>query len=144
MLFRSNLGRIGSPVIRYRTGDLVQPNYQPCPCGAPVMLLEGGVLGRVDDMVIVRGVNIFPSSIESVLREFSEIEEFRVEILESSAMKEMKIVIDPGVNGNASEELGERVGRRVRERIGLRPVIELAAPGSLPRFELKAKRFFRV
>jgi phenylacetate-CoA ligase len=140
----TNLGRIGSPVIRYRINDLVEPNYQPCSCGEPYMLLRGGVLGRVDDMVIVRGVNIFPSAIESVLREFSEIEEFRVEILESSAMKEMKIVIDPGASGNASEELGERVGRRVRERIGLRPVIELAAPGSLPRFELKARRFFRV
>jgi phenylacetate-CoA ligase len=140
----TNLGRIGGPVIRYRTGDLVQPSYQACPCGKPFMLLLGGVLGRVDDMVIVRGVNVFPSAVENVLREFSEIEEFRVEILDSSAMKEMNIVIEPGVGSSSVEGLDERVGRRVRERIGLRPRVELVAPGTLPRFELKAKRFFRL
>jgi len=140
----TNLGRIGSPVIRYRTGDLVQPSYQDCRCGKPFMLLLGGVLGRVDDMVIVRGVNVFPSAVENVLREFSEIEEFRVEILGGSAMKEMKIVIEPGLGPRTVEGLDERVGRRVRERIGLRPRVELVAPGTLPRFELKARRFFRL
>jgi phenylacetate-CoA ligase len=140
----TNLGRIGSPVIRYRTGDLVQSSHQPCPCGRPFMLLQGGVLGRVDDMVIVRGVNVFPGAVENVLREFPDIEEFRVEILEQSAMKEMKIVIEPNAKCNSTEELDERVSRRVRERIGLRPVIEFVAPETLPRFELKAKRFFRL
>jgi phenylacetate-CoA ligase len=140
----TNLGRIGSPVIRYRTGDLVQPSHQPCPCGKPFVLFQGGVLGRVDDMVIVRGVNVFPSAVENVLREFFEIEEFRVEILDSSAMKEMKIVIEPGSTSSLIEGLDERVARRVRERIGLRPRVELVAPGTLPRIELKAKRFFRV
>jgi phenylacetate-CoA ligase len=140
----TNLGRIGSPVIRYRTGDLVESSHQPCPCGKPYLLLQGGVLGRVDDMVIVRGVNVFPSAVESILREFSEIEEFRVEILEKAALKEMKIVIEPSAHYSALEGLDERVSRRVRERIGLRPVIEFVAPGSLPRFELKARRFFKV
>jgi len=83
----TNLGRIGSPVIRYRTGDLVQPSDRPCPCGRPFMLLEGGVLGRADDMTIVRGVNVFPSAVENVLREFAEIEEFRVEILRATRCK---------------------------------------------------------
>ena len=88
----TNLGRIGSPVIRYRTGDLVQPSYQPCPCGRPFLLLQGGVLGRVDDMLIIRGVNVFPSAIENVMREFHEIEEFRVEIFEKEALNEIKLV----------------------------------------------------
>jgi phenylacetate-CoA ligase len=139
----SNLGRVGSPVIRYRTSDLVQTSHQSCPCGRPFVLLQGGVLGRVDDMVIVRGVNVFPSAVENVLREFPEIEEFRVEIFEKAALKEIKIIIEPGAHYRAIEGLDERVGGRVRERIGLRPVIELVAPESLPRFELKAKRFFR-
>jgi phenylacetate-CoA ligase len=95
-------------------------------------------------MVIIRGVNVFPSAVENVLREFPEIEEFRVEIFEKSALKEMKIIIEPGAHYSAIEGLDERVGGRVRERIGLRPMIEFVAPGSLPRFELKAKRFFRV
>jgi phenylacetate-CoA ligase len=140
----TNLGRIGSPVIRYRTGDLVQPSYQPCPCGRPFLLLQGGVLGRVDDMVIVRGVNVFPSAIENVLREFPEIEEFRVEVLEKEAMKELKIIIEPRSDQGSTAALAEQVSQHIRERIGLRPHVELVAPGTLPRFELKAKRFFKL
>jgi phenylacetate-CoA ligase len=140
----TNLGRIGSPLIRYRTGDLVQPRNQPCPCGRPFILLDGGVLGRSDDMVIVRGVNVFPSAIENVLREFTEIEEFRVEICEKEAMKEIKLILEPCSEISAVKSLGEGVGQRMRERIGLRPEIELVAPGTLPRFDLKAKRFFKL
>jgi phenylacetate-CoA ligase len=140
----TNLGRIGSPVIRYKTGDLVQPSYQPCPCGRPFLLLQGGVLGRMDDMVIVRGVNVFPSAIENVMREFREIEEFRVEIFEKEAMKEIRLVLEPCTDQNSAAGLAEQVSQRVRERIGLRPHVDLVAPGTLPRFELKAKRFFKL
>ena len=140
----TNLGRIGSPVIRYRTGDLVQPSYEPCPCGRPFILLDGGVLGRADDMTVVRGVNVFPSAVENVLREFPEIEEFRVEIFTQDAMQEIRLVLEPSREQNSVRELTERVGRRVRERIGLRPRVETVAPGTLPRFELKAKRFFKL
>jgi phenylacetate-CoA ligase len=138
----TNLGRIGSPVIRYRTGDLVQPSYRPCPCGRPFLLLQGGVLGRVDDMLVVRGVNVFPSAVENVMREFPEIEEFRVEIFEKQAMKEIKLILEPRESSVVG--LAEQVSQRVRERIGLRPHVELVAPGTLPRFELKAKRFFKL
>ncbi len=140
----TNLGRLGSPLIRYRIGDLVRPSLQPCACGRPFILLEGGVLGRADDMTIVRGVNVFPSAVENVLREFSEIEEFRVEVSAQNAMQEMKLIVEPHPTESAAHELAERVGRRVRERIGLRPQVETVAPGTLPRFELKAKRFFKV
>ena len=50
-LVMTNLGRIGNPVIRYRTGDLVQPSYEPCRCGRSWMVLKGGVLGRIDDII---------------------------------------------------------------------------------------------
>jgi phenylacetate-CoA ligase len=140
----TNLGRIGSPLIRYKTGDLVQPRNQPCPCGRPFILLDGGVLGRSDDMIVVRGVNVFPSAIENVLREFAEIEEFRVEIFEREAMKEIRLILEPRSESSAVKGLGEGVGQRMRERIGLRPQIELVVPGTLPRFELKAKRFFKL
>lgn len=139
----TNLGRIGSPVIRYRTGDLVQPSLQPCSCGRSFVVLEGGVLGRADDMIIVRGVNVYPSAVENVLRGFSEIEEFRVEIFDRGAMREIKLIVEPGENEQAPD-LAERIGRRMRERIGLRPTVELVGSGSLPRFELKAKRFFKI
>lgn len=140
----TNLGRICSPVIRYRSGDLVQTRSIDCPCGRPFILLEGGVLGRADDMTIVRGVNVFPSAIENVMREFPEIEEFRVEVSARNAMSELKLILEPKPNPNAAHELAERVGQRVRERIGLRPQVEMVAPGSLPRFELKARRFFKL
>ena len=140
----TNLGRIGSPVIRYRTGDLVQPSYESCPCGRPFLRLQGGVLGRVDDMVIVRGINVFPSAIENVLREFLEIEEFRVEVLEKEAMKELRILIEPRSGQSSTAGLAEQVSQRIRARIGLRPYIEIVTPGTLPRFELKARRFFKL
>jgi len=140
----TNLGRIGSPVIRYRTGDLVQPSYEPCPCGRPFLRLQGGVLGRVDDMVIVRGVNVFPSAIENVMHEFPEIEEFRVEVFEKEAMKELRIILEPRNHQSSAGALAEQVSQRIRERIGLRPYVELVEPETLPRFELKAKRFFKL
>jgi phenylacetate-CoA ligase len=95
-------------------------------------------------MTIVRGVNVFPSAIENVMREFPEIEEFRVEVSARNAMSELKLILEPKPNPNAAHELAERVGQRVRERIGLRPQVEMVAPGSLPRFELKARRFFKL
>jgi phenylacetate-CoA ligase len=140
----TNLGRIGSPVIRYRTGDLVQTSSRRCACGRPYVLLDGGVLGRADDMTIIRGINVFPSAVENVLREFSEIEEFRVEVSARNTMQEIKLILEPHLKVNAVHELAQRVGQRVRERIGLRPQVETVTPGSLPRFELKAKRFFKV
>jgi phenylacetate-CoA ligase len=143
-LVMTNLGRLGSPVIRYRTGDLVRTGTRHCPCGRPFMLLDGGVIGRADDMTIVRGVNVFPSAVENLLREFSEIEEFRVEVSAQHTMQEIKLILEPHPNEKTVYELAERVGQRVRERIGLRPQVETVAPGTLPRFELKAKRFFKV
>ncbi|OGQ51358.1 MAG: phenylacetate--CoA ligase [Deltaproteobacteria bacterium RIFCSPLOWO2_02_56_12] len=140
----TNLGRIGSPLIRYRTGDLVQPSYRPCVCGRSFMLFQGGVLGRIDDMIIVRGVNVFPSAIESVMREFAEVEEFRVEISQRGALSELKLILEPRADYGSSKGLEEKVMGRFRQSIGLRPQVEMVAPGSLPRFELKAKRFFKL
>ncbi|HEY7221169.1 MAG TPA: phenylacetate--CoA ligase family protein, partial [Candidatus Binatia bacterium] len=140
----TNLGRIGSPVVRYRTGDLVQPSTQPCACGTPFILLRGGILGRVDDMVIIRGVNVFPSALENVLRRFPEIEEFRIETFERASIRQLKLIIEPIPDRGPMPDLREKIAAAVRDRIGLRPEVELVAPGSLPRFELKAKRFFKI
>ncbi len=140
----TNLGRIGSPVIRYRTGDLVLPSREPCRCGRPFMLLQGGVLGRVDDMIVVRGVNVFPSAIENVMREFPEIDEFRVEAVQREALPELKLTLEPRPEYASSKGLEERVAQKFRESIGIRPQVELVSPGTLPRFELKARRFFKL
>jgi phenylacetate-CoA ligase len=143
-LIMTNLGRYGSPVIRYRTGDLVEPSFQPCACGRSFMLLRGGILGRADDMIIVRGVNVFPSAIENIMREFIEIEEFKIETFVREEMRELKLIIEPRADCASPVTLKELVARRFRERLGLRPEVEDVAPGTLPRFELKARRFFKL
>ena len=140
-LVATNLGRAGMPLIRYRTGDLVQIDESPCPCGRTFARLPGGILGRADDMVVVRGVNVFPSAIEGVLREFHEVSEFRIEVFSNRAMVELKVLLDPqpGTDG----DLAERVAARLNDRLLLRVACELVPTGSLPRFELKAQRVVR-
>lgn len=137
-LVATNLGRAGMPLIRYRTGDLVQLDETPCGCGRTLARLAGGILGRADDMVVVRGVNVFPSAIEGVLREFPDVSEFRIEVFPRRSMVELRVLVDPRPGSAAG--LAELVANRLRERLLLRVPCELVASGSLPRFELKARR----
>src|SRR5262249_13599449 len=80
-LVLTNLGRWDSPLLRYRTGDLVRARYdlRPEHASFPYVHLEGGILGRVDDMLWIKGNNVYPSAVESVLREFDDIVEFQLE-----------------------------------------------------------------
>ena len=128
------LGRYGRPIIRYRTGDLVRPTWNDDQACSFVML-EGGVLGRVDDMMIVRGVNIFPSSVEQILRGFPEIIEYRMTALKQGEMDTLKVEIEDRLD-NAT-----RVEKELQLKIGLRIDVETVPIGSLPRFELKGQRF---
>lgn len=141
-LVLTNLGRVGSPVIRYRTGDLVEARRGPCACGRSSLALDGGVLGRVDDMVVVRGVNVFPSAVERIVRQFPEIEEFRVDVRETEGLAELKVTVEPGPSESPAG-LEEGVTRSILDNLRIRPTVEVAPPGTLPRFELKARRFFR-
>jgi phenylacetate-CoA ligase len=129
------------PLIRYRTGDLVQLDEAACACGRTFARLPGGILGRADDMLVVRGVNVFPSAIEGVLREFPEVSEFRIEVSSSRSMTELKVLLDPQPHTDA--DLTERVAGRLHDRLLLRVPCELVPAGSLPRFELKAQRVVR-
>jgi phenylacetate-CoA ligase len=141
-LVLTNLGRLGSPLIRYRTGDLVQVDPNRCKCGRTFLRLNGGILGRTDDMIHVRGNNLYPSSLEAVLRRFSEVAEYRVVITHAGPLAEVRIDIEPTPNANAST-LAERVAQGVREELLFRASVQLAPVGSLPRFEMKAKRIVR-
>ena len=130
----TSLGRFGSPVIRYRTGDVVRPRY---PNGSEnrFVLLEGGILGRADDMLIVRGVNIFPSSVEQILRAFPEVVEFRVTITRQGNLDALSVEIEDRLSD------AERVARELQIRLGLKVDVHCVPLGSLPRFEGKGKRF---
>jgi phenylacetate-CoA ligase len=137
-LVLTNLGRIGSPVIRYRTGDHVELVRSGCPCGSPFAYVRGGVLGRVDDMVVVRGVNVFPSAVENVVRESKSVQEFEVLVHRDRGMAELTLRVELDAD-NQSE--AQALAQRVHDRLGLRAQVEIVPPGQLPRYELKARRF---
>ena len=141
----TNLGRIGSPLIRYRTRDLVRASTAPDPVGRKLTWLEGGILGRSDDMVIVRGNNVFPSSIEAVVREIAEVAEFRIELRTVRAMQELCVTIEPTSDAtDIAGQLVERVQSALRQRLGFVVEVRTAALGELPRFELKSRRVVRI
>ena len=133
-LVLTSLGRFGCPVVRYRTGDLVRPRWDH-EHRTNFVLLEGGVLGRVDDMMIVRGVNIYPSSIEAILREFSEVLEYQLTVFKSGSMDELTIKVE------CPEQLVNTISQELYKRLGLRVDVQYAMPQTLPRFDAKGKRF---
>ena len=136
----TNLGRVGFPVIRYRTGDVVRVDGAPCPCGRTFTRFDGGVIGRADDMVVVRGVNIYPSAVENVLRGIGALDEFRVTIMRDREMASILIEVECRANSDV-EEMVRDVGQAFESSLGLRPEVAMVPRGTLPRFELKAQRF---
>ncbi len=167
-LVLTNLGRVGSPLIRYRTGDLVRWRSDEPDCdnevdGGGALLattgrLDGGILGRVDDMFFIRGNNVFPAAIEAVVREFPEVAEYRLRVLQSGELTTLRLELEPHreIGGEpsddrarsagtlaAGETLARKVARAVQDRLLFRADVALVEPGTLPRFELKARRLIR-
>jgi phenylacetate-CoA ligase len=143
-LVLTTLGRWGSPVLRYRTGDLVQPvrfDRKPCACGRFDLGLRGGILGRADEMVIVRGVNVYPTALEEIVRGFGEIAEYEVLVDKSSSLTELHLRIEPRHDCKNSNALADRVQGALQIALNLRVPVAVAPPNSLPRFEMKAKRW---
>ncbi len=133
-LVLTSLGRIGVPVIRYRTGDVVRwtrPTSGPC----QFLWLPQGVIGRADDMVTVRGVNVFPASIDAIVRQFADVAEYQVRILRRGAMDELVVdaECDPGT--------AQRLASALHVQLGLRIPVQTVPSGTLPRFEAKARRW---
>jgi phenylacetate-CoA ligase len=143
-LVLTNLGRLCYPAIRYRTHDLVIKDEQICSCGNPNILLTGGIIGRTDDMTIIRGINIFPPSIEVILREFRELVEFRIVFYTVGGMDQVKVEVELSdyseQNIAQNEQTLNAMRKLLRERLGLRIDIELKDSHTLPRFEMKARR----
>ncbi|MFN7814347.1 MAG: phenylacetate--CoA ligase family protein [Planctomycetia bacterium] len=137
-LVLTTLGRAGAPLIRYRTGDLVRPTWASAAdvaAGAcPWVRLAGGVLGRADDMLVVRGVNIFPGASDDIVRGFPEVVEHRLTVGTRESLDELQLEIEDRLNAP------DRVARELQLRLGLRVAVEAVPVGSLPRFEGKARR----
>ena len=126
----TNLGRWACPVIRYRTGDLVRARRLE-----EGLLLEGGILGRVDQMILLRGVNLHPSAIEAAVRRTAGAAEFRITVTRNGAMDEAEVEVE--ADPAACREIGEEV----QSSFGVRVSVRSVPPRSLPRWEHKAKRF---
>jgi len=133
-LVLTNLGRIGGPAIRYRTGDIVRGYRQhnhPC----SFLWLDGGVIGRADDMVVVRGVNIYPSSIEAMIREVEPTAEFRTIVSHCDKMDQLEIEIE------ANQSAADQLSQLLHGRLAMRVRVTAVASETLPRFTAKSQRF---
>ena len=136
----TNLGRTASPVIRYRTRDVVRLDRTPCPCGRTLVRAAGGILSRADDMVCVRGVNVYPTAVEAVVRRFPEIVEFRSTVSVSDTLSALAVEVELAPAA-AAHDVAARVAQALRESMGLSVPVRIVATNTLPRFEMKAHRF---
>lgn len=144
-LVLTTLDRVGSPLLRYRTGDLVKARPPGgCACGRHELACEGGILGRADDMVIVRGVNVYPSLIEQIVRSHPGISEYRVTLDARHAMAELALEAETAANGFETTVLQKDLEQSLETALNLRVPVQLRPPGTLPRFEMKARRWIRV
>lgn len=143
-LVLTNLGRLGSPLIRYRTGDLVRLTTEPGPDGIGFARVIGGVVDRSDDMMVVRGNNVFPSAIEDVLRRFEEVAEYRITLLDNGPLNDLLVEVElDTAAGSASDGLCERMSDALRLRLNFAPKVATVAANSLPRSEMKSRRVAR-
>jgi len=143
-LVLTTLGRAGSPLFRYRTGDLVKlAPGAVCACGRSELALEGGILGRTDDMVAVRGVNVYPSAIEEIIRHCGGVAEYQVRLGTARAMAELSLQIEPAPDCPDAPGLARKLERSFYSALALRVPVTFVPAGSLPRFEMKATRWVR-
>ncbi len=140
----TSFGRGAVPLLRYRTGDLVcRVPASKCSCGRGFDIYEGGILGRVDDMKIVRGTNVYPRAVEAIVREFPEVDEFQTVITRENLRDEitLRVEMKPDWLADEWDDLSGMLHKRLAHAFeGLNFRVERAGAGELPRFELKAKR----
>jgi phenylacetate-CoA ligase len=132
-LVLTNFGRAGWPAIRYRTGDVVVAGGRGCPCGRTFLMLSGGLVGRTDDLIVLRGVNVYPSAVEAIVRTF-DIDEFRMIRTRSGALEELVVEVE------ADEAVARQLVAAFHQRLAVRIATRAVPAGSLPRSELKANR----
>ncbi len=141
-LVLTTLARTASPLLRYRTGDLVEKaGFVPPQGGEPILCLEGGILGRIDEMVVIRGVNVYPTAVEKIIRSFPEVVEFQVLQTMRQSMAELEVRLE--ADARARPDLAERVQRELADAFALRVPVRVVEPGALPRYEFKSKRWIK-
>ena len=136
-LVLTTLGRVGCPVFRYRTGDLVKAKRGYDEMGIPTFDLIGGILGRVDDMIVVRGVNLYPSAVHAVVSSFPEIYEYQVIFEERDFMLEVMVKIE------SSMDISNKLEQALQKSFSLRIPVKQVGTGTLPRYEMKTRRWIK-
>ena len=149
VLVLTHLDKQACPLVRWWTGDMVVRDSRRAPDGRTHARLSGGVLGRADDMLIVRGVNLFPSAVEDVVRAFPGLSNEYLIVLDDS-VKDPLTGFLTGVRlrvereGDAGPDLAERLSHRLREKLQVRFHVEVVEAGTLPRTVHKATRVLRA
>ncbi|BBK45447.1 CoA ligase [Allostella vacuolata] len=148
MLVLTHLDKQAFPLVRWATGDVVVRDSTPCACGRTHARLPGGVLGRADDMIVIRGVNLFPTAVEDVVRAMPGLaDEYRI-ILDETVRDPATgfptgIRLQVEATGDAPSDVGYRLADAIRTRLLVRAVVEVLPPMTLDRFTHKAKRLVR-
>lgn len=140
-LVLTTLTRTACPLLRYRTGDLVEKAYFAPEGASSGLCLEGGILGRVDEMVVIRGVNVYPTAVEKIIRGFPEVVEFQVVQTTRQSMAELEVMIE--ADAKARPDLAECVQRELADAFTLRIPVKMVEAGELPRYEFKSRRWVR-
>ena len=135
----TNLGRVGMPVIRYRTGDYVKLKSSPCECGDESRVLEGGVMGRLDSLLIIRGMNIYPATIENIVFQFPDVAEFSARAYREGTQDELEIQVES--TNPRPEHTAAAVAAKIRDVLGFRSIVKSVPVGTFPRTAGKANRF---
>ena len=128
----TTLTRTAMPLLRYRTGDLVRVkprDGERCVCGRVEKVLEGGILGRVDDMIVVRGVNIFPSSVDAIIRSEPGVSEYRVEVDRRSPMVQLQIEVEMAVEAEDCAKVCSALEAKLQTLLALKVPVKIVAPG---------------
>lgn len=137
----TNLGRSCSPAIRFKTGDMVKVDESPCGCGRSFRLLDGGIIGRVDEMITIRGMNVFPSQVGTVTEKYLQIgEEYQIVACTEKGMANLKVMLELAMDRPA-EQVRSEIAKELRDCLEIRVEVETVAPGTLRRSDYKSQRF---
>ncbi len=141
-LVLSSIGRAGCPLLRYRTGDIVQLNHQKCACGFKGQSLMGGILSRADEMIFLKGNNIYPSALQNKLHSIERIVDFRITFYKTEANPQLLFEVE--TLQTDAESIKDMVEKMIQTAFLFKPVIKIVPKGTLPRQEMKSKRFIQI
>lgn len=140
-LVLSSSGRVGCPLLRYKTGDIVNLNHQNCSCGFKGFSLFGGILSRADEMIFLKGNNIYPTALQNTLHAINGVIDFKITFDNSAMASNLTIEIE--TDSTAPDSLKKLVEQEIQAKFLFKPIVKILPEGTLPKQELKSKRFIK-